>query len=85
MDSSVSAIRAILAAYGQLMVDIKSLDDHDDLYESGMSSHASVNVMLALEAEFDIEFSDAVLRRSTFRSVDSIHRALLSLGVDGPT
>ena len=37
-----------------------------------MTSHASVNVMLALETAFDVEFPDAMLKRSVFESVRSI-------------
>ena len=35
-----------------------------DLYAAGMTSHASVNVMLALEDAFDIEFPDELLTKS---------------------
>ncbi len=83
MESHVAAIRSILATHGQLMVDVASLDDRDDLYENGMTSHASVNVMLALEAEFDVEFPDTLLRRSTFQSIAAINETLDSLGVRG--
>ena len=34
-----------------------------------MTSHASVNVMLALEGEFEIEFPDHMLKRSVFESI----------------
>ena len=37
-----------------------------------MTSHASVNVMLALEDAFDVEFPDEMLKRSVFESVASI-------------
>jgi len=83
MESTVAAIRSILATHGQLMVDVASLGDRDDLYENGMTSHASVNVMLALEAEFDVEFPDTLLRRSTFQSIGAINETLDSLGVRG--
>ncbi len=80
MDSTAAAIRSILATHGQLMVDIASLNDRDDLYENGMTSHASVNVMLAIEAQFDIEFPNMLLRRSTFQSIGSISEIVESLG-----
>ncbi|MFZ0251988.1 MAG: acyl carrier protein [Acidimicrobiales bacterium] len=69
-------IRNILAEYGQLPVEVEKLRDEDDLYEAGMTSHASVNVMLALEDEFDIEFPETMLRKSTFESVAAIRGAL---------
>jgi acyl carrier protein len=45
-----------------------------------MTSHASVNLMLALEAAFDVEFPDSMLKRSVFQSVASITEALQTLG-----
>jgi acyl carrier protein len=74
-------IRAVLDAHGRLPVSAATLKDGDDLYQRGLSSHASVNVMLALEDAFDVEFPDSLLRRDTFRSVEAIRGALESLGV----
>jgi acyl carrier protein len=75
-------IRAILAEYGRLPVDVSTLSDDADLYNAGLTSHASVNLMLALEDEFDLEIPDPMLRKSTFQSVDAIRHALTQLGVD---
>jgi acyl carrier protein len=44
-----------------------------------MTSHASVNVMLALETEFDIEFPDRMLKRSVFESISAILTAISEL------
>jgi acyl carrier protein len=44
-----------------------------------MTSHASVNVMLALEGEFDVEFPDHMLRRGVFESIGSISTAVAEL------
>jgi acyl carrier protein len=76
-------IRTVLDAQGRLPVPVSTLKDDDDLYENGLSSHASVNVMLALEDSFDIEFPDSLLRKGTFESVNAIRAALESLGVTG--
>ncbi|MDQ2724730.1 MAG: acyl carrier protein [Actinomycetota bacterium] len=54
-----------------------------DLYRNGLSSHASVNVMLALEDAFDLEFPDRMLKKSTFESIDAIAGALVGLGCPG--
>jgi acyl carrier protein len=72
-------IRALLAEHARLSRDVASLTSTDDLYQAGMTSHASVNVMLALESEFDVEFPDAMLKRSVFDSIASIRAALLDL------
>ena len=55
------------------------LSENADLYDAGMTSHASVNLMLALENEFDVEFPDELLTRSVFSSIESIKRALLGV------
>lgn len=69
-------IRQILRGHARLSVDVDSLADDADLYEAGMTSHASVNVMLALEDHFDIEFPDQMLKRSVFESISAIAAAL---------
>ena len=77
----VERVRQIIREHGRLPADVDELDDEADLYQAGMTSHASVNVMLALEAEFDVEFPDAMLKRTVFQSVRSISAALETLGV----
>jgi len=72
-------IRQVLAEHARLAVDVTSLDDRSDLYQAGMTSHASVSVMLALEDAFDIEFPEPMLRKATFESVASIRSALTEL------
>ncbi len=74
-----SQIRSILRDHGRLNKDANGLDVGADLYQSGMTSHASVNVMLALEGAFDVEFPDHMLKRSVFASIDSIRTALREL------
>jgi acyl carrier protein len=44
-----------------------------------MTSHASVNVMLALEDAFDIEFSESMLKKSTFESISAIRASVLEM------
>jgi acyl carrier protein len=69
-------IRRVLRDHARLPVDVDSLDDHADLFLAGMSSHASVNVMLALEDAFDVEFPDDMLKRSVFETVAGIAAAV---------
>ncbi len=69
-------IRAILKEHGRLAVDVAGLADDADLYQAGMTSHASVNVMLALEGTFDVEFPDRMLRRGVFESIAAIRAAI---------
>jgi acyl carrier protein len=76
------AIRTIIRDHGRLPVDVDELADEADLFQAGMTSHASVNVMLALEDAFDIEFPDHMLKRSVFESVASIRAALEELSAE---
>ena len=73
------AIREVLREHGRLTVDASVLEDEKDLYQAGMTSHASVNVMLALEDAFDIEFSEQMLRKSTFESIASIRAGVAEM------
>jgi acyl carrier protein len=74
-------IREVIEEHGRLPVSASSLSETEDLFETGLTSHDSVNVMLALEDAFDIEFPDALLKKSTFESIAAIRDALISLGV----
>ena len=72
-------IREVLHDHAKLPVDVAKLSENDDLYRSGLTSHASVNLMLALEDKFDIEFPESMLRKSTFQSIGSIQEAVAEL------
>jgi acyl carrier protein len=72
-------VRAVLAEHAHLGGGAASLADTSDLYEAGMTSRASVSVMLALESEFEIEFPDAMLRRDVFQSIEAIGAAIMQL------
>jgi acyl carrier protein len=76
MSENAGKIRNILKEHGRLTKDALALGEADDLYQAGMTSHASVNVMLALEGEFDVEFPDHMLKRSVFESISAITTAI---------
>jgi len=76
---SKEQIRQVLKEHGKFSADIDALADDADLYEAGMTSHASVNVMLALEDAFDLEFPDRMLKRSVFESINAIDAAIQEL------
>lgn len=78
----IERVYEILRGHARLPVDPSTLSDTADLYDAGMTSHASVNVMLALEECFDIEFPDRMLTRSVFSSVSSICGAIAQLDQD---
>jgi len=72
-------IRQILKDHARLSADTSSLAEDADLYQAGLTSHASVNVMLALEGKFDVEFPDRMLKRGVFGSIASIRDAITEL------
>lgn len=71
-DVITDGIRAILREHARLAVDASSLAEDSDLYDAGLTSHASVTLMLALEERFDIEFPERMLRRGAFASIAAI-------------
>ncbi len=75
-------IRKIIEEHGRLQGDVSALAPDADLYQAGLSSHASVNVMLALEDHFDVEFPDRMLTPSVFESIASIEAAVSELRSD---
>ena len=75
----VESIREILKQHGRLSVDVANLDEESDLYAAGLTSLATVGIMLALEDRFDIEFPESMLSRKTFKSLSSIAEAVTNL------
>ncbi len=68
-------VRNALAKHGHLAVDVGSLSADDDLYVVGLTSHATINVMIAVEDATGAQFPEHLLRRATFVSIDAIARA----------
>ncbi|WP_460571102.1 acyl carrier protein [Humibacter soli] len=80
-DTIDARIREVLDGHAKLRGPAADLAADDDLYRAGLTSHASVSVMLALEDGFEVEFTDEMLRKSTFQSIAAIRQALLQVGV----
>jgi acyl carrier protein len=79
MSERTNTIRLVLAKHGKLNGAAEAIDEDKSLYSAGLTSHASVNVMLALEDEFDIEFPERLLTRTTFETVANLRSALDSV------
>ncbi|HEX4337005.1 MAG TPA: acyl carrier protein [Polyangiaceae bacterium] len=62
-----------------MTADATTLGENEDLFKAGMTSHASVNVMLALEAKFDVEFPDEMMKREVFGSIAAMRAAIEQL------
>jgi acyl carrier protein len=72
-------IQKIVKENAGLGARFEDVDNSTDLYRAGMTSYASVVLMIALENEFGLEFPDAMLSRSVFESIDAIAEAIESL------
>lgn len=73
---SLKIIREILEQHGRLPVAVETLADDSDLYNAGLTSLATVGLMLALEDAFEIEFPETMLSRKTFESIQAISEAV---------
>lgn len=78
----IESVRDVIAQHAHLTVDAQTLPAGGSLYSAGMTSHASVNVMLGVEDVFDVEFPEELLTKETFESLDSIAAAVESLQDD---
>jgi acyl carrier protein len=74
-----TALRRILSESARLDVSPDALADDADLYAAGLSSLATVHLMLAIEDEFGIEIPDRMLTRRLFSSIDSLAAAVTEL------
>jgi acyl carrier protein len=75
-------IRALLGKFGGLPAAVADIEDDADLYAAGLSSFASVQLMLGIEEEFDIEFPDNLLNRKSFASIAAIEKTVTQI-LDG--
>ena len=65
-------VRTIVGSMKLLPVPIDDLSDEDNLFDAGMTSFGSVQLMLAIEEEFDIEFPNSFLTRKTFATLGGL-------------
>jgi acyl carrier protein len=72
-------IRAVVLEFGRLPVDVSTLKDDADLYTAGLTSFASVQLMLGIEDAFDIEFPERMLNRRSFASIKAIAESVAEL------
>lgn len=72
-------IRNILKQHASLAADPGELAPDADLHQAGLTSHATVNLMLALEDHFNVEFPERMLRRRVFDSIATIEAAITEL------
>jgi len=69
-------VRAIVGSMNLLPVPVEGLSDEDNLFDAGMTSFGSVQLMLAIEEAFDIEFPNSLLTRKTFATLGGLISAV---------
>ncbi|WP_431822766.1 acyl carrier protein [Burkholderia sp. F1] len=74
-----NAIREILKHVAHLETAVDTIGDADDLYDAGLSSLDTIQLMLAIERQFDIEIPDEMLNRQLFRSIDALAETIVTL------
>lgn len=72
-------VREIVRGIDDLASRSASLTDSASLYEAGLSSYGTIELMMALEAAFGVEFPDALLTRETFGTIASLAAAVAAL------
>lgn len=78
-DEIEAGVREVLEARARIPVDVASLGTDASLYDAGMTSHATVKVMLGIEDRFEVEFPDELLERAVFDRISTIADALEKL------
>lgn len=76
------ALRMLLGQVGRLRADPASLAADADLHAAGLSSLATVDLMLAIEEHFGIAFPDRLLNRRTFSSIASLAAAVADVSAN---
>ena len=73
-------LQKLLGDLGTLECDAAQLTPETDLYATGLTSLASVDLMLAIEQDFGFLFPDDLLNRRTFGSIGAIAAVIRRLG-----
>lgn len=76
---SFEQIRALVLQHARLSCEPEKVTPDANLYELGLTSLTTVNLMLAVEEHFDIEFPQRMLGRKTFESIRALSESLESL------
>jgi acyl carrier protein len=72
-------LRRILNEVGGLAVPAASIASDGDLFAAGLTSFATVSVMLAIEDCFEVEIPDELVNRATFRTIAKLAEVVMAL------
>ncbi|KVZ49434.1 acyl carrier protein [Burkholderia ubonensis] len=74
-----NTLRHIIFNMKCLDVPLDVLADHSDLYAVGLTSLASVQLIMEIEREFRVRIPDSMLKYELFSSIDSLAAAITRL------
>lgn len=72
-------VRNVLRGVGDLASSAETIGNDADLFDAGLSSYGTVEVMIGLENALSVEFPETLLTRDTFSSINAIVRVLEGL------
>jgi acyl carrier protein len=75
-------LRQIITDVAHLDILVDNISDDADLYEIGLSSLNTIQLMLAIENHFNLEIPDRMLSRNLFQSINSLASAITQLQRD---
>lgn len=75
-------LRQIITDVAHLDILADNISDDADLYEIGLSSLNTIQLMLAIENHFNLEIPDRMLSRNLFQSINSLASAITQLQQD---
>jgi acyl carrier protein len=75
-------IRGVLERVAGRDLDAHSLTDRDNLYDAGLKSLATLHFLLALEAEFGVEFPESMLHQDAFASLAKVRASVVGVAVE---
>ncbi|MBL6079500.1 acyl carrier protein [Belnapia sp. T18] len=75
-------VRNVLKGVGDLAGHADTLSNDADLFDAGLSSYGTVEVMIGLENALGVEFPETALTRDSFSSINAIVRVLEGLQKD---
>lgn len=79
--NSDEVIRDILRQNEAMAAIVDTLGEDDDLFEKGLDSFGSVQLMLGLEERFEVEFPDTLLNRRSFSTLRIIRETVAKLSM----
>ena len=75
----IDAIHRLIDEKGNLSIGARDLAPGSDLYRTGLTPFTAIQLMLALEKEFDVEFRAQMLNRRSMSSINAILSCIYEL------